>query len=110
MSNNKPVWHYVSNPIQLNEHIPAERKIVLVWLKQKHLPFCGYIRYLGGGKECPYFVVYHGNNEIGSDVIAWCDCLPNEGPDLPSSEMYTRQQRTGCGRAARAYSGESRKL
>ncbi len=92
-----PVWHYVSNPIQQNEHIPAERKVVLVWLKSSHLPFCGYIRYAAGDKECPFFVVYHGNSSIGSDVVAWCDCLPDQGPDVITSTMYSREQKTGRG-------------
>ena len=93
----KFIWHPVSTPIQQNEHIPAERKTVLVWLKEKHLPFCGYIRYAAGDKDCPYFVVYHGNTEIGSDVVAWCDCLPDKGPDVPTAAMYSRQQKTGRG-------------
>jgi hypothetical protein len=91
------VWHRVSNPIGLNEHIPAERKVVLLWLRDTHLPFCGYIRYSGGELDKPFFVVYHGNENIGADVIAWCDCLPDGGPDVESARMYSRQNRTGRG-------------
>jgi hypothetical protein len=91
------VWHTVSNPIKPSEHIPAERKTVLVWLKEKALPFCGYIRYAAGDEDCPYFVVYHGNSRIGSDVVAWCDCLPNRGPDFPSADMYSKEQNKGRG-------------
>lgn len=70
-------WHRVSCPIKLNEVVPPERKVVLVWLAgNHHLPFCGYVRY----SSKPYFVVYHGNSEIGAEVIAWCDCLPDKGP------------------------------
>ena len=90
-------WNFVSNPIHQNDYIPAERKVVLVWLKEKHLPFCGYIRYAAGDRNCPYFVVYHGNTEIGSDVLAWCDCLPDKGPDLPESRMFSKQQKKGRG-------------
>ena len=70
----REVWHPVSNPIEPHEQIPPERKVVAVWLRDKYLPFCGYIRFAAGDKESPYFVVYHGNPEIGADVIAWADC------------------------------------
>lgn len=60
---------------------PRERKVVLVWLRDKCLPFCGYMRYAAGDRDSPYFVVYHGNVIIGADVVAWCDCLPELGPE-----------------------------
>lgn len=91
------IWHSVSNPILPNESIPAERRTVLVWLRGHALPFCGYIRYAAGDKNSPYFVVYHGNSEIGSDVIAWCDCLPDNGPDTDLAKMYTKEQAKGRG-------------
>ena len=91
------IWHSVSNPILPHEHIPAERKTVLVWLRKSSLPFCGYIRYAAGDKNCPYFVVYHGNSDIGSDVVAWCDCLPDQGPEFPAAKMYSTHQKTGRG-------------
>lgn len=94
-------WHHVSNPIEPDEHIPAERKVVLVWLRDKALPFCGYIRYAAGCEDSPYFVVYHGNANVGSDVIAWCDCLPDTGPDVPSAAAYSKQQATGRGKRER---------
>jgi len=94
-------WSDVSNPIKPEEKIPAERKVVLVWLAESYLPFCGYIKYAAGDRECPYFVVYHGNPELGSNVVAWCDCLPDKGPDHPNAEMYTRDQKSGSGYAAR---------
>lgn len=91
-------WHSVSgNPPKADEHIPAERKVVLVWLRDKHLPYCGYVRYAAGDKESPYFVVYHGNDKIGADVVAWCDCLPESGPDIPNAKLYSRDQKTGRG-------------
>lgn len=90
-------WHRVSTPIQPNEHIPPERKVVLVWLRDTHVPFCGYIRYAAGDIACPFFVVYHGNTDIGADVIAWCDCLPDGGPDVIEARMYSRQNKTGRG-------------
>ena len=82
------IWHSVSNPILPSESIPAERRAVLVWLRGHALPFCGYIRYAAGDESSPHFVVYHGNSEIGSDVVAWCDCLPNQGPEFPTAKMY----------------------
>lgn len=91
------VWHYVSNPILPNEHIPAERRIVLVWLREHTLPFCGYIRYASGSKDSPFFVVYHGNPEKGSDVVAWCDCLPDNGPSIDTAKMYNKEQLEGRG-------------
>lgn len=92
------MWHSVSNPIAAGEHIPAERKTVLVWLREIHLPFCGYIRYAAGDSLCPYFVVYHGNRELGSNVVAWCDCLPDKGPEgAETANTYTEQQATGRG-------------
>jgi len=91
------MWHLVSNPIAPEEHIPAERKTVLVWLRDTHQPFCGYIRYAAGDLSCPYFVVYHGNTNIGADVVAWCDCLPDAGPPIDSAKMYTKWNRTGRG-------------
>jgi len=75
-------WTLVSYPLQLNESIPDERKVVLVWLKEGGLPFCGYIRYAAGCKDSPYFVVYHGNSDIGAKVVAWCDCLPDSFQDI----------------------------
>lgn len=91
-------WHSVSNPIQPQEHIPAERKTVLVFVRNSHLPFCAYIRYAAGDRDCPFFVVYHGNSDIGSDVLAWCDCLPDKGPaGVMEAAMYTGQQATGRG-------------
>jgi hypothetical protein len=71
---------------------PPEKKTVLVWLKGSALPFCGYMKYAAGDKESPYFVVYHGNPEIGADVKAWCDCLPNDGPQNVGSQMYESRQ------------------
>jgi hypothetical protein len=95
------VWNPVSNPILPSESIPAERRVVLVWLRGHALPFCGYIRYAAGDRSSPYFVVYHGNSEIGSDVVAWCDCLPSNGPDIDAAKMYTKEQEKGRGFAAR---------
>jgi hypothetical protein len=94
-------WNSVSNPIAPDEEIPAERKVVLVWLAESALPYCGYIRYASGDGDCPYFVVYHGNPERGANVVAWCDCLPDTGPDRPNAKMYTRDQKSGRGYPAR---------
>lgn len=95
-------WNPVSCPIAKGESIPAERRCVLVWVRGSHLPFCGYIRYAAGDRECPFFVVYHGNQEISAEVLAWCDCLPDSGPDVPEGSTYSREQRDGRGFPARA--------
>jgi hypothetical protein len=71
---------------------PPEYKVVLVWLSDKHLPFCGYMKFAAGDKASPYWVIYHGNSEIGHDVIAWCDCLPDKGPENAVSTLYERGQ------------------
>jgi len=76
---------------------PPENKVVLVWLANKSLPFCGYMKYAAGDKNSPYFVVYHGNPEIGHEVVAWCDCLPPNGPsrlDELKTDLYERGQAT----------------
>ena len=93
-------WTHVHYPIEPQDFIPAERRVVLVWLGTNALPFCGYIRYAAGDKDCPYFVVYHGNIEIGTDVIAWCDCAPKEGPagqDLRYRGFKARKPRPAAG-------------
>lgn len=95
-------WNLVSYPIDPGDPLPPERKVVLVWLKKSALPFCGYIRYAAGDKTCPYFVVYHGNTQKGSQVIAWCDCLPDKGPpSLDEARLYDKDQATGRGYPAR---------
>ena len=77
-------WIEVHYPLKTGDLLPPEKKVVLVWLgEQKNsnaLPYCGYLKYAAGDKGCPYFVVYHGNSDRGVDVIAWCDCLPDEAP------------------------------
>lgn len=90
-SNHK--WFAVSNPIKLDEKVPPEKKIVLVWLRDRLMPYCGFLRYAAGDKNCPYFVVYHGNPEIGSDVVAWSDCLPDTGPDFENCAKYNKYQK-----------------
>jgi hypothetical protein len=34
----------------------------------------GYRKNAGGDKQCPFFVV----PGIGGEVLAWCDCLPDD--------------------------------
>ena len=94
-------WVQVSCPIKPDDCIPAERRVVLVWVDGKSLPFCGYIRYSAGDERYPYFVVYHGNSDIGANVIAWCDCLPDEGPGWVDSRLYDKDQPGGRGFKAR---------
>ena len=88
----KMKWHRVNQPLARGDLVPPERKTVLVWLREKALPFCGYIRYAAGDRTCPFFVVYHGNPKISAEVIAWCDCLPGQGPDVPMASMYSSER------------------
>lgn len=95
MANHK--WHRVSHPIQPGEPVPPERKVVLVWCEGKtsdshYLPWCGYLRYAAGDPNCPFFVVYHGNPDLPADVVAWCDCLPENGPDWVPAKFYEKKQ------------------
>jgi hypothetical protein len=88
-------------PLQAGDSLPAERKVVAVWLEDHYLPYCGYIRYAAGDPNCPYFVVYHGNSQIGARVVAWFDCLPDTGPaDCPTALNYTMGRNAGRGIAA----------
>ena len=102
------IWNQVSYPIDPADGLPPERKVVAVWcgghdargkdVGAAYLPFLGYIRYSGGERDKPYFVVYHGNNALPVDVVAWCDCLPDTGPEwTDKASMYTREQATGRG-------------
>ena len=95
------VWHNVSTPILPSEAIPPERKVVLVWLNGSSLPFCGYIRYAFDVPSSPYFVVYWVSIGIKPKVIAWCDCLPDKGPDNPWAALYSAERATGRGLSAR---------
>lgn len=78
-------WVHVHHPLQDGDLIPSERRIVLVWLATKYLPYCGYIRFAAGDKDSPFFVVYHGNSDIGADVIAWMDIGVIVSPDWGQS-------------------------
>lgn len=101
VSEEDQIWNDVHYPIQPSDPLPPERKVVLVWLAGFALPFCGYIRYASGDKQCPYFVVYHGNPNKGAEVIAWCDCLPDHGPNRNEASMYNTEQKNGRGYPAR---------
>lgn len=78
-------WIRVHHPLQSNDPIPPERKAVLVWLESSALPFCAYIRVHSSG---PFWVVYHGSEQRGVDVIGWCDCLPAKAPDWVKPGVY----------------------
>lgn len=97
-------WNKVSHPIGQKDALPAERKVVAVWLENKFLPYCGYIRYSAGEKDSPFFVVYHGNSEIGARVIAWCECLPLIQPE-GTGDFYAKDQKDGRGYPARNETG-----
>lgn len=85
--------------IDASKRLPPERKTVLVWLADKALPFCGYIRIHSNG---PFWVVYHGNMEISTDVLYWSACLPSKAPDAFSNQhsVYERGQ-LGTGKRSR---------
>lgn len=79
----EPEWVRVHYPLTVDDPVPPERKVVAVMLgnnekpeKRCVLPMCGYLRYSGGDRNRPYFVVYHGNPMLPADVIAWCACIP----------------------------------
>lgn len=95
-------WVPVHCPIEPTDILPAERKVVAVWIRGRYLPQCGYIRYAAGDKDCPYFVAYHGNPSIGAEIVAWCDCLPEKGPNIPEAGMFSSDQATGRGFPARS--------
>lgn len=101
MSEQKQIWIDVHCPIQPSDLLPPERKVVLIWLAGFALPFCGYVRYAAGDEKCPYFVAYHGNLNKGAEVIAWCDCLPDHGPNRNEASMYNAEQKNGRGYPAR---------
>lgn len=89
MSNQPNPWTSVHFPIEPGDVLPPERKVVAVWLKGSHLPFCGYVRHREGGA---FFVVYHGNSERGVDVIAWSDCLPGLAPEQFRGGVYEQDR------------------
>jgi len=81
-------WNYINNPIRRTDRLPSPYRIVLVFIKDKALPFCAYLKYAAGDIDSPYFVVYHGNIDMGTEVVAWCDCLPDNGPEF--STFYNK--------------------
>lgn len=83
-------WMKCHYPIQIGDPLPPERKTVLVWCEGPNsaLPYCGYLRYGAGDRFSPYFVVYHGNPDRPSSVIAWSDCLPDKPPAGVQSSVY----------------------
>ena len=83
------------------EFWPPEKKTVLVWFENHALPYCGYMKFAAGDKDCPYFVTYGlAHNPNRGDIIAWCDCLPDNAPaDAPVGvRLYERGQATKEGR------------
>jgi len=93
-------WRKVSHPIEPDDPLPPERKVVAVWCAGREtgsaaLPYVGYVRYASGELDSPYFVVYHGNSDRPVDVIAWCDCVPEVGPSWENTKFYDGQ---GMGR------------
>lgn len=102
-------WNKVHYPPAPEDPLPPERRVVLVWCGDENdshfLPYCAYVRYSGGDVNAPFFVVYHGNTDRPTDVVAWCDCLPATGPDwLSDAAMYNATQPYGRGFPARAAS------
>lgn len=77
-------WYKFSPEKKSSQKLPPIKKDVLVFLesREKGLPSSiavGYRKNAAGDKDCPYFVI----PGLGGNVLAWCDCLPDEF-DLPS--------------------------
>ena len=81
-------WMRCHYPILKGDPLPPAKKVVLVWCEGSYLPWCGYLKYAAGDLDCPYFVVYHGNNDRPVSVIAWNDCLPEKSPEWANSDIY----------------------
>ena len=89
--------------------LPPEGKVCLVWLEGEHLPYCGYIHYEQGDKNCPLWITYGLNDptktslpgdrklslgedeepkEAVRDVLYFCDCLPPNAPPEFAKGVY----------------------
>ena len=89
-------WHPFDKSKGSRQLRPPMYKWVLVRLQSKD-PDClpdglavGYRKNAAGDKQCPYFVI----PGIGGEVLAWCDCLPDdfeyskkESKDVPVHEI-----------------------
>lgn len=73
-------WYKFDKAKGSRQKRPPERKYVVVKLESTDpcsLPeglAVGYRKNAAGDKQCPYFVI----PGIGGEVIAWCDCLPDD--------------------------------
>lgn len=75
-------WTNYRQELWANQPLPLERREVLVQIAARELEgmgmppavAVGYLRYAAGDKNSPYFVI----PGIGGDVVAWCDCLPDD--------------------------------
>ena len=81
-------WIPTTNKPIGQQDLPPERKAVLLWIKEKELPFLGYLRYAAGDRDCPYWVCYtcreHRDREGNPKpfkVTHYADCLPENGPE-----------------------------
>lgn len=80
-----------SRPIG-QKKLPPERKVVLLWMKGKSLPFLGYLRYAAGDRECPYWVCYTWKDDEAFEVAHYADCLPINAPEGVKSVVYEMGQ------------------
>ena len=86
----KEIWHLFDQSKGSRQLRPPVSKYVVVKLRSTE-PGClpdglavGYRKNAAGDKQCPYFVI----PGIGGEVLAWCDCLPDDFkyPDAGSTE------------------------
>lgn len=78
----KQKWYKFDKTKGSRQKRPPVKKYVLVAVDpvQPGLPVgiaVGYMKNAAGDKQCPYFVI-PGIYPKGGNVIAWCDCLPED--------------------------------
>jgi len=84
-------WYDFDNEKGSRQKRPPEKKYVLVMLANRGpgLPCAlavGYMRNAAGDKQRPYFKV----PGIGGEVVAWCNCLPDDFK-WPSKSLEARR-------------------
>jgi hypothetical protein len=83
-------WIPTCNKPDPRSPLPPERRVVLLWLKDRRLPWCGYLRYAAGDKECPYWVLYRVDVP-GFEITHYADCLPVNVPP-GEGKFYEKNQ------------------
>ncbi len=73
-------WEPFSIEMQDKQYLPPVKRYVLLQVARKkelgHPPSVavGYLKFAGGDRTCPYFVV----PGVGGHIEAWCDCLGDD--------------------------------